>query len=210
MISSGPLGGGIGDRSWVINMTVPMSYARTDPDAHLADIAADLHLDGPGVGLMTGVDVSERVSAADGGVAAVATVGLGTPAWAAAPDGDLRRWRPGTINTVVRVPARLSDAALVNAIATVTEAKAQALWEIGFEATGTPSDAICVICRPDGAPESYAGPRSTWGARIARAAYASIHAGAVTWTTAREIRVGQPAGGSGPGGCRTGDVGSLP
>ena len=57
-ISSGPLGGGIGPRHWVVNATVPMSYDRDDPDIHLAEIAAGLGLpDGPGVGLLTGVDV---------------------------------------------------------------------------------------------------------------------------------------------------------
>jgi adenosylcobinamide hydrolase len=181
MISSGPLGGGIGERSWVVNTTVPMSYARTDPDTHLAEIAADLHLDGPGVGLMTGVDVTERVSASECGVEAIATVGVGAPAWAAAPDGHLRRWRPGTINTVVRLPVRLSDAALVNAVSTATEAKAQALWEIGFAATGTASDAICIVCEPDGPAEPYGGPRSTWGARVARAVHAAVRDGGLAW-----------------------------
>jgi adenosylcobinamide hydrolase len=183
MISSGALGGGIGERSWVLNATVPMSYARTDPDVHLAEIAADLQLNGAGVGLMTGVDVTERIFAVDDGAEALATVGVGAPAWAAAPDGHLRRWRPGTINTVVRIPVRLSDAALVNAVATVAEAKAQALWEVGIAATGTASDAICVVCEPDGPAEAYGGPRSTWGARIARAAHAAIRDGARAWTT---------------------------
>ena len=127
-----------------------MSYFRDDPDVHLAEIAAALALDGPGVGLMTGVDVTQRVARSDGGVEAVATVGLGAPAWAAAPDGDLRRSdqerQAGHDQFVVRVPVRLSDAALVNAVATVAEAKAQALWEIGIDATGTASDATCVVC----------------------------------------------------------------
>jgi adenosylcobinamide amidohydrolase len=130
---------------------------------------------------MTGVDVADRVEAVDDGASVVATVGLGAPAWAAAPDGHLRRYRPGTINLVVRVPLRLSDAALVNAVATVTEAKSQALWELGCEATGTASDAVCVICEPSGPAEPYGGPRSTWGARMARATHAAVRAGAVTW-----------------------------
>jgi len=183
MIASGPLGGGIGLRSWVVNATVPMSYQRNDPDAHLAEMAAALDLDGPGVGFLTGVDVSERIMTADDGAEAVVTVGLGAPAWAAAPDGHLRRHRPGTINTVVRVPVRLSDAALVNAVATVAEAKAQALWEIGFKATGTASDALCIVCEPDGVPEAYGGPRSIWGARIARAVHAGIRDGGRAWAS---------------------------
>ena len=58
----------IGPRRWVINATVPMSYARPDPDAHLAELAADLGLAGPGTGLLTGVDVATVVTAPDAGV----------------------------------------------------------------------------------------------------------------------------------------------
>jgi adenosylcobinamide amidohydrolase len=87
----------------------------------------------------------------------------------------------GTINTLVRVPVRLSDAALVNAVATVAEAKAQALWEIGVEATGTASDATAVLCAPDGTAEPFGGPRSTWGARIARAVHAAVREGGRDW-----------------------------
>jgi adenosylcobinamide amidohydrolase len=193
-ISSGPLGGGLGTAKWIINCTVPMSYHRDDPGAHLREIAAGLGLTGPGVGLLTGVDVAERVVGEDCGVTCWATVGLGAPAWAAAPDGDLRRIppghrdepshqppRPGTVNCVIVVPAHLSDAALVNAVATATEAKAQALWELGVEATGTASDAACVLCLPEGPVEEYAGPRSRWGARLARAVRTAVHAGGRDW-----------------------------
>ena len=181
-ISSGPLGGGIGTRSWAVNATVPMSYDRDDPDVHLAGIAAGLGLAGSsGVGLLTGVDVGRRVSADDGGVAVTATVGLGAPAWAAAPDGAQRRVGAGTINVVAQVPVRLSEAALVNAVATITEAKTQALWDLPVPATGTCTDAVCLTCPPDGPVEPYGGPRSTWGARLARAVHAAVLDGGKDW-----------------------------
>ncbi|TDB85556.1 adenosylcobinamide amidohydrolase, partial [Micromonospora fluostatini] len=84
-VSSAPLGGGLGVRRWVVNATVPMSYHRDDPADHLAALAAGLGLDGPGVGLLTGVDVADVVSRTDTGVRVWATVGLGLPLWAAAP-----------------------------------------------------------------------------------------------------------------------------
>jgi adenosylcobinamide hydrolase len=192
-VSSAVLGGGTGTRHWVLNASVPISYSRTDPARHLAEIATALGLAGEGVGLMTAVDVRNHHRAEDSGVAVTATVGLGSPAWAAAPDGHLRRegptagWQPGTINVVAALPVRLTGAALVNAVVTATEAKAQALWEAGVEATGTASDAICVHCpAPDGpapaGPEiDYAGPRSTWGARLARAVHQAVLAGARQW-----------------------------
>jgi len=241
-ISSGPLGGGLGAAEWVLNCTVPMSYDRRDPDVHLREIAAGCGLTGPGLGLLTGVDVGQWVGAEDGEVHCWATVGLGAPAWAAAPDGDLRRLRganpdapvaapdgarpptepgrgggaaphpatepgrteaphpatvtsrpdadphgaaassrPGTVNLVIVVPARLSDAALVNAVGTATEAKAQALWELGLHATGTASDAVSVLCPTDGVAEPYGGPRSLWGARLAQTVHGAVLRGGREW-----------------------------
>ncbi|GID26186.1 adenosylcobinamide amidohydrolase [Paractinoplanes brasiliensis] len=287
-ISSAVLGGGIGPCEWLINVSVPMSYNHDDPADHLTAMAAGLGLHGPGVGLLTGVDVADVVTASDGGVRLWATVGLGAPIQAAAghptsdappahsrlvsgapsahsrlvsdapsaavpaysrpaarvdaditdlsdtydvaggselsasphvpspaaashdPDisdlsgasrgvgdgygGRAVRGAPsaksvknvsgaedagdsytvGTVNIVVWVPERLSDGALVNAVATLTEAKTQAIRDLGLEATGTATDAVCVLCPMDGAEAAYGGPRSTWGARLARAAYAAV------------------------------------
>nr|MDT0662625.1 adenosylcobinamide amidohydrolase [Micromonospora sp. DSM 115978] len=186
-IASTALGGGLGTRHWLINATVPMSYRRDDPEVHLADLAHGLKLSGPGIGLLTGVDVAELVTRDDGGVRVWATVGLGAPIWAAAPDpppaiappqtsarAPADQGRVGTINVVVLLPVRMSDAALVNAVATVTEAKAQALSEMGLAATGTATDAVVVLCPPDGPPQSYGGPRSRWGAPLARATRAAV------------------------------------
>ncbi|WP_433468852.1 adenosylcobinamide amidohydrolase [Spirillospora sp. CA-128828] len=90
-------------------------------------------------------------------------------------------WAPGTVNIVVAVPVPMSDAALVNAVVTATEAKTQALLEAGFPCTGTASDAICVVATTGGTEEIFAGPRSAWGSRLARAVHAAVHAGAVDY-----------------------------
>nr|WP_205809026.1 adenosylcobinamide amidohydrolase [Micromonospora sp. HNM0581] len=173
-VSSAPLGGGIGVRQWVLNATVPMSYDRNDPADHLTEMARQLGLDGPGVGLMTGVDVAEVARRTDAGVQVWATVGLGTPVPAAAPAVAAPAQRVGTVNIVAYVPARLGDAALVNAVATATEAKAQAIGELGLPGTGTPTDTVTVLCPPDGPADAYGGPRSTWGAPLARAVHAAV------------------------------------
>ncbi|WP_197519342.1 adenosylcobinamide amidohydrolase [Mycobacterium sp. E2327] len=218
-ISSGPLGGGIGARDWVVNATVPLDYNRTDPDRHLTEIGTALKLVGAGCGLLTAVDVTRHHSADDSGVHAAATVGLSSPAWAAAPDRHFRRemrssvqttefadyqtmehrpptdgdeHRAGTINIVVAVPVRLSHAALVNAVATATEAKVQALQDTGVPATGTASDAVVVHCPTDGTPETYGGPRSAFGARIARAVHAAVLAGARSWISGSPERCYDP------------------
>ncbi|MET9953731.1 adenosylcobinamide amidohydrolase [Streptomyces sp. NPDC006339] len=176
MVSSAVLGGGIGERAWVVNAQVPPGYARLDPVAHLRALAARAGLEGAGVGLMTAAPVADRRCAADGGAEAVVTAGIGVRGWAAVPDegtGTVGPPRPGTVNIIVSLPVPLTDAALVNAVATATEAKVQALVELGADASGTPTDAVCVACPATGdtEPEPFAGPRSLWGARVARAVH---------------------------------------
>ncbi|MFJ8085731.1 adenosylcobinamide amidohydrolase [Streptomyces sp. NPDC096205] len=180
MISSAVLGGGLGERSWVLNAQVSHGYRRTDPDRHLAELAADAGARGPGVGLMTAADVGAYGRTHDGGVDAVATAGLGVRGWAASPaEGVAGQVPPGTVNIVVAVPVPLTDAALVNAVATATEAKVQALLDAGYDCSGTPTDAVCVAARiPQVGEETvaFAGPRSLWGARLARAVHGAVRA----------------------------------
>jgi adenosylcobinamide amidohydrolase len=184
-ISSAALGGGLGERRWIVNATVPMSYDRDDPAVHLAEIAAGLGLTGPGVGLLTAVDVADVVTAAEGGVRVWATVGLGAPVQAAAPHVGPAPAHAGTVNVVAWLPCRLSAAALVNAVATVTEAKTQAIRELGLAATGTATDAVCLLCPPDGPEAAYGGPRSTWGEPLARAAHRAVLDGGAAWVSDR-------------------------
>lgn len=184
-VSSAVLGGGTGPREWLVNASVAMSYARPDPDAHLAALAAELGLTGPGVGMLTGVDVADVVAADDDGVRVHATVGLGAPIQAASSETGFGH-RAGTVNIVVCVPQRLGDGALINMVATVAEAKAQALRDLGLAATGTATDAVCVLCPLSGEAAPYGGPRSRWGAPVARAVHqAVLEGGAVNLATGR-------------------------
>jgi len=180
-VASTPLGGGIGTRHWIVNAQVALDYARTDLEAHLAAIGAELGLVGPGVGFLTAAAVDDVTSAVDGGVSASATVGLRHPTLAAAPDDVPQGSVVGTVNVVVGVPVRLTQSALVNAVITCTEAKAQALHDHGLPATGTASDALCIVCPAGGTAEQFAGPRSPVGASLARAVHAAVVAGMSVW-----------------------------
>jgi adenosylcobinamide hydrolase len=183
-LSSAPYGGGWGERRWILAAQVAHGYDRADPAAHLAGLASDLGLDGPGIGMLTAVDVRLVTASGEDGVAAAATVGLTHPSWAAA--ADAAEAAPagggpgiaGTVNIVAVLSRRLSGAALVNAVMTVTEAKSQALWEAGVAGTGTPSDAVAVLCAPSGPAEAYGGPRSRYGSRLARAVHRAVLDGA--------------------------------
>jgi adenosylcobinamide hydrolase len=176
--STSVLGGGIGERAWFLNASVPVAYAADDPAADLRAVAAAAGLSGEGVGMLTAKDVRHAVVEEDDGVQVVATVGLGWPTWAAAPpDAAARVAGVGTVNVLAVVPAALGDAALVNAVATATEAKVQALLEAGVRGTGTASDVVCVAARGGGV-EAYGGPRSRWGSALARAVHRAVLRGA--------------------------------
>jgi len=94
--------------------------------------------------------------------------------------------RVGTINVVAFVPVPHTDAALVNLATTATEAKAQAMVEAGLEGTGTITDTVTIVTplpsaldrgSSDGALALFGGPRSMWGAPLARAVHAAVAAG---------------------------------
>nr|WP_244376084.1 adenosylcobinamide amidohydrolase [Streptomyces ficellus] len=178
MVSSAVLGGGIAERAWVLNAQVAHGYRRMDPAAHLAALARTAGAEGAGVGMMTAADVRGFAHGADEGAEALVTAGLGVTGWAASPARGYSGPPPaGTINIIGCVPVPLSDAALVNAVATVTEAKVQALLDAGHDCSGTPTDAVCVAAPVPGAgreTQAFAGPRSVWGARLARAVHRAV------------------------------------
>jgi adenosylcobinamide hydrolase len=176
-ISSAPVGGGIGTRSWVLNAQVPRDYTRTDLSAHVREIATANGCAGDGVGMLTAATVDGVNAASEGGLEAWATVGLRLVTWAADTDDRAFEWTPGTINVVARLPVRCTEPALVNAVMTATEAKAQALFERQVPGTGTASDAVCIVCPASGEAELFAGPRSELGGALARVVHAAVAGG---------------------------------
>jgi adenosylcobinamide hydrolase len=177
--STAPVGGGIGLREWVVNVQVPAEYGRRDLPAHVAEVVTALGLAGVGVGMLTAAQVAAVATAEEAGVRVEATVGLTRPVWAAAPaeEGVSPEGAPGTVNLVVFVPVRHSESALANLLCTVTEAKVQALLEAGVAGTGTASDAVTVLCAAAGPTEPFGGPRSTYGAPVARSVHAAVRSG---------------------------------
>jgi adenosylcobinamide hydrolase len=182
-ISSAPLGGGLGWREWVLNAQVPDNYNCDDPQSHLRTLTSEAGLAGPGVGMMTAVDVRKVSVVRQENIYVGATVGVAGPQWAAVDETSFGSRSPehpaavGTINMVIVLPERLSDGALVNAVGTATEAKTQALWDAGIGGTGTATDALCILCPIEGAPHPYGGPRSTWGSRLARVVRRAVLSG---------------------------------
>ncbi|MEM1333489.1 MAG: adenosylcobinamide amidohydrolase, partial [Actinomycetota bacterium] len=166
-MSTAIVGGGITTASWVLNLSVVGDYARLDPVDHLDEIAAHLGLTGSGVAMMTAVPVDRRQVVEVDGAVVTATVGVGTPTWAADPDSSVRNGpvTPGTINIIAAVPAGFEQGAMVNLVTTITEAKTQALIEGGVAGTGTATDAVCVVGDRRGPRQPFGGSRSEWGTR---------------------------------------------
>jgi len=181
--STAPSGGGIGFRRWIINAQVPLDYSRRDPERHVEELATAQSLPGPGVGMLTAADVASVVRVEDSGVSVETTVGISHPVWAASAERPEGEPRTGTINVVAFVPTTFSEAALLNALCTATEAKSQALFLAGIEGTGTASDAVTVVCASRGSTEVFGGPRSRWGAPLARAVCAAVQKGCTAPTS---------------------------
>lgn len=203
-ISSAAVGGGTGRIDWIMNIGVDRDYARTDLEAHVAEITTEQGLGGRGTALFTAVDVGRYRRAERGDVVVYTTVGVSQPIWAAepergvtSPNDTVESDRPapdhvggghtsnhddadhnvGTINVVAQLPVGLEPGAAVNATMTIAEAKAQALAEAGIAGTGTPTDAA-VVAWPAAAPRMrFGGPRSEWGQRLALAVHDAVRAG---------------------------------
>jgi len=93
---------------------------------------------------------------------------------------------PGTINTLVHVEQPLSEAALLETMSIVTQARTAAIIDArvrrrGVAVTGTGTDCI-VIAAPIGpGAERYAGMHTAIGEAVGRATYEAISAGVETW-----------------------------
>ncbi|WP_020498479.1 adenosylcobinamide amidohydrolase [Sciscionella marina] len=180
LISSGPYGGGLGERAWVLNASV-RAYYDGDPVGYLRTLAGELGCAGHGTALMTAVDVTGAVTVTDGPVRVTVTTGVGQPTYAAEFGGTaVTGERVGTINILGSLGVRVSDAGMINAVATATEAKTQALADAGVPGTGTCTDAVALWCGREGPEQVYGGPRSAIGAPLARAVYRAIRAGLET------------------------------
>ena len=83
--------------------------------------------------------------------------------------------KPGTINLIVMLNQPLTESALVEATAMITEAKTRALFEAQVNstvsdalATGTGTDCVAIAC-PDGAPTfRYCGKHTLLGELLGR------------------------------------------
>lgn len=202
-LNSSPWGGGFGHHRVLMNRQVDKTYNETDP---LLEMEAFITREGlepqDTAGMLTAawlkdvgfselawppeeepsvqhVDAINEVNEDDSlRVAAWVTVGLGNKARAGVilPATSLY---PGTINSIVVIEGHLTDAAMVNAVITATEAKAAALQALnitvnGQIATGTSTDAVLIAATGRGTTYRYAGTATTLGYLIGRTVHEAI------------------------------------
>lgn len=175
-LSSAVVGGGLTRVRHFINLRVPRGYTSEHPEDDLLAFAQRSSIAEPFVGFLTAASMDKARAAClrqgDLAVAALVTAGLSNPSspGVSAP-GPIA---PGTINAILLIDATLTPGALVNAVITATEAKAQALIQRGARtreghpASGTSTDAIAVACTGRGESLRYAGPAAELGWLIGR------------------------------------------
>lgn len=194
-LSSAILNGGKTRAMGWLNLRVaaaPTEVALPSPEDTLTSTCATLGLSTPVVGMMTAASMKScrvrYVKRDEVFVCCVATTGIANARRAGDP-ADSEGWdacqrQPGTINIALFTNTRLSDAAKVEALQLIAEAKTAACHDgdlvspvSGLVATGTGTDASAVFSDPDGLPVDYCGKHVLLGEIIGSLVYDVVQEG---------------------------------
>jgi len=187
-VSSAPLGGGFGERRFIVNRSVHKDWRCGHPEKDTARYVERLGLPAEyTVGHITAVGMADLRyavgSRAGWRVHTLLTAGVGN---AAAAGGrfalDELPTRAGTVNLIVLLEGRLSPSALVGAVQSATEAKVAALraarvtTRFGEAATGTTTDTVTVVNLAPAPRSRYAGLVTAPGFLITETVYEALSA----------------------------------
>ena len=151
----------------------------TDPVAFLRNKMTDMGLENA-VGLMTSRDVQHHhfQYAGIGKVNAgcLTTLGLHNASHAGFPEAGSDTTGPGTINSLCHVDVPLTDAAMVEAVSIIAQARTAAMLHKGDgnnaqQVSGTGTDCIVLACPPKGEPSPYAGLHTDAGKALGQAVF---------------------------------------
>lgn len=191
VVSTAAVGGGFASARSLVNLHVAKDFPHGDLDGRMRAFVRERALPEPFVGLFTAAwtERAERATETIGDctAAAVVTVGLSNPVAAGITQATQPALEPSTINMIVVVDAAPDAAAMVNAVATITEAKVAVLTAFGLEcgdgapATGTSTDAVVVAATGRGPRCRFGGPASDLGAATARAVRRALERGVERW-----------------------------
>ncbi|SDC25109.1 Adenosylcobinamide amidohydrolase [Paenibacillus sp. UNCCL117] len=181
-LNSSLWGEGFSSACRLMNRQVSKHYMADDP---VEEMNAFLRQEGIAVegtaALLTAADLRDRSyrglrMSDELAVHAWVTAGLRNKCRAGTPC-DISQLYPGTINIIVAIEGWLTDSAFVNAVITVTEAKAAALQDMqikldsGATATGTTTDAVLLAATQRGEKSRYAGLSTRLGYAIGLTVY---------------------------------------
>ncbi len=187
VLSSAVLNGGFVKASHILNLRVEkinslLDAAFKSPDVELGGYCETLNWKGVCVGMMTAacMDSFRMVKTAQQGVDVIVLVTAGLSNARRAGDHAEHRditaavTHIGTINIICLTSAGMTPAAMIEAVMTVTEAKAAALQNLGIQskvsdrpATGTGTDAIAVAADPQADKIPYCGKHVLFGELLA-------------------------------------------
>ena len=190
IVSSAVLNGGAVKADHILNLNVRDQYnkglkVQQRPDLSLAQYCRNRCWSGTTVGLMTAasMDSFRMVQATEQGVEIFVLVTSGLSNARRAGDyAEYRRignpqYNPGTINIICLTTAVLTQAAMIEAVITATEAKTAALQDLGIKspaseapATGTGTDAIAIAgaCGHGSIKVQYCGKHVIFGEILAK------------------------------------------
>ncbi len=160
------IGGGIGRVTTIFNHTVSRSFDHADPAKYMDLVVAAQGFSSDYYGLLTAVAMRHLCVLQYDFITVFVTAGVSNPN----PHHPHERH---TINVIVYSREGMTDAALLETIVTVTEAKAQALHDMGYGFSGTTTDAVIVAHEDDAVRHTYAGTLTEAGRRV----YAAVHYG---------------------------------
>ncbi|PSL46916.1 iron complex transport system ATP-binding protein [Salsuginibacillus halophilus] len=136
-------------------------------------------------GMMTAVRTEDAVFVEDERhgirLLAAVTAGVGNAVDITAQDTNVENFEVGTINMMLFLDAHLTDGALINGIASMTEAKTKALHDQGVKdgatqttATGTSTDSVLLAATQRGEATPYAGSGTAVGRAIGEVVYEAV------------------------------------
>jgi adenosylcobinamide amidohydrolase len=196
VMSSAVLNGGLVEANHIVNLNVPKRLTcPTSPQQTISKYCEAANWNGVTVGMMTAASMDSfrmaKETAQGIDIVVLVTSGLSNPRRV----GDRADHRImaaqseeiGTINIVVMTSAILTEAAMVEALLIVTEAKSAALQEAGVMspvsnkmATGTGTDSVAVVSGHGPETVGYCGKHVLFGEMLGRMVCDTV-AASIAW-----------------------------
>ena len=188
-LSSAIYGGGLRRIDRVANIYVDRFYDCNHPEQDVEKLFQDWGFTPQSsAGLLTAVRLEHAAvleeQGKDASLFCCTTAGVSNGARAGSERTTFPVYQPGTINIMLILDARMTQAAMVNAVITAVEAKAAALADLGVRdaengltATGTTTDAIVLgVSQSSSYPieHRYCGTATDLGAAMGRLVYGTV------------------------------------